>query len=167
LLFANLLNQFLELSNNFFQSVFGKTTFVIDSTIYVGIFAFLYYFVIIDRYFGIKTLSQTLGKKDQKKELICDDLERFINSTLLKGQIIFYEYSDDVSSFNAQFVKPNIIFLGKELNEKTTISEKKFVLVHEISHSLSRYSSKVPLALLVIAGGTLALNFFRFLIFKI
>jgi len=162
-LFATLLNLFLELSNNFFLSVLGISTIMIDSIIYIGIFAFLYYFMIIDRYFGVKIIIQNLWKKDQKKELICEELERFLNSTLLKGKINFFEFTDDVSSFNAQYVKPNTIFLGKDLNERTTLSEKKFVIAHEVSHSLSRYSSKIPLFLLAAAGVVLALNLLQIL----
>jgi hypothetical protein len=165
-LFATLLNLFLELSNNFSQSVFGKTTIVIDTTIFVGIFAFLYYFLIIDRYYGVKIIVQNLWKKDQKKEIICEELEHFLNSTLLKGKIKFFEFTDDFSSFNAQYVKPNTIYLGKDLNEKTSISERKFVIAHEVSHSLSRYTSKIPLFLLISAGIVLALNLLQILTYQ-
>jgi hypothetical protein len=44
-LFATLLNLFLELSNIFSLSVLGKTTIMFDTIIFVGIFAFLYYFI--------------------------------------------------------------------------------------------------------------------------
>jgi len=162
---THLINSFFEIINTLSLSLTGKPTIVINSIIFLGMFASIYYFMIIFRYFSAKVFFQNILKKqDQKNELICEELEQFVKSNnLIQDHIKFYEFTDKVSSFNAQFIKPNIIFLGKDLNEKATISEKKFVIGHELSHSLSQHTKKLLPYILFIGISLFGLSYLQFI----
>jgi|GEM_PF-5264087 len=151
--FSILLNLLLLAFNNFYNELLGIQSFVFDVTILTGIFAAVYYILITDKYFGIKAALQNLRKRtDQNKELICEELEQFILSTnIMKGNLKFYEFTDDICSFNAFILRPNNIFLGRDFNERATISEKKFVIAHELSHSVLSYNKKMSFYIILFA----------------